>query len=96
MVTILQMRCTEALGRARGTVAREPGVVQRVQEARAPSMAAGWAGPTGLYAHRPWPEPLGTEEGGPGPSCFGRPFSGRWSRVGFLTTSVEVAPNATH
>lgn len=64
MVTILQMRCTEALGRAVGTmgvVQRNLGVVQRVQRGKGTKHGSRLGQvPQCLYArpaHRLWPKP---------------------------------------
>lgn len=99
MVTILQMRCTEALGRAGGTTAQEP---------------AGWCGGSrekgtkhGSRLGQVPPCLCARPATGSGLSPSGQIkavqvlfVSGGLSqeggvRVGFLSTSLEVAPNAT-
>lgn len=69
------------------------------REARAQSMAAGWGRshsvsmpglPTGSGL-----SPSRTDKGSPGPFALGGLSQGGGVRVGFLTTSLEVAPDAT-
>lgn len=99
MVTILQMRCTEALGRAGGTVAQEPGVVQRVQRGKGTKHGSR----LGQVSQRRYAR----LSAGSGLSPRGhtkevqvlfvlRGLSQEGGvRVGFLTTPLGVAPNAT-